>query len=1057
MDTAISGPTSSVDGTAYTNSVQNASVTTQYALSAATDTLYIQGLTGSVPSGPNGGVLGNALPITLDGNPLDFTSVHGFDILRESATTSTSNDPGGGTADALLTVGGVTGEYEIDVFSGNATLWGTFGTGTVAVRGLTLEDQSSESRGFTAIALTADGANLLRFTGVTSATVTQPVTVADLAPGEVLVGIDFRPATGQLFGLAVDGASNTGSLYIVDPQTGGLTRVGASAGLVAFTGVDLPATGYGFDFNPTADRIRVTTGTGLNFRLNPSTGAPVSATPDAAITGLPTGSTGVSGTAYTNSFGQPLTGGVTTQYTLDPASDFLFIQNPPNNGTQVNGLRLTQSNGVTPIDFDDVNGFDIPGVVSVGSSGQPPSGGQATDLSRTRSLGYAALTISGITQLAQINLVSGRTSLTGIIGTGDQVAGLTMGDNLDFNLDISYPAGNSVFRFVNSDSSNGLSIDDVEIFVNNLNFSDAYDDFGGFRINGTVFNPGGAVRETTTVAGTRVVSATAPAAGLNATQEFTFFSDSATARIILTLQNTTGSAVSVPVLFFGDLGSDGSSQIIASSTGSLTSGLRWFVNDDLSTPPDRGDPALSVVLAGPGGRVPVANAAAGPETEATYNVTIEPGETVRLMTFSEVFGLRAPALARTPVYDSIASAEAAGLFAGLDTATRATIVNWNFDAATADAGGPYTVPSNGAVALNGTGPSGSTFEWDFDFDGSTFTTDTTGANPAFIATGLANGTVRTVAVRATLPNGSTAIDTAQLTVTAVSTGSISILPAVTLGSSSGTVQVRAANNSPTLALTPYSGFNGPVNSALGDVTGDGIDDVITATQSATSHIKVFDSVSGAEVRSFFAFNGFNGGTQVSALDLNADGTDDILVGAGAGALGGHVKVFDGITGAEVRSFFAFDGYAGGLSVSGGDVTGDGIDDIIVGTLNGVSHVKVFDGATGAEVRSFFAFPGSVGVNVAAVDGLIVTGVESPLPLANPSEVRVYDQAGAVRSFVPYAGFTGSVRVGADADGRIVTGTGPGTGPHVKVFDPATLAEVRSFFVFDALLTNGVFV
>ena len=60
--------------------------------------------------------------------------------------------------------------------------------------------------------------------------------------------------------------------------------------------------------------------------------------PDGAINGLPMGSTGVSAAAYTNSFGQPLIGGVTTLYTLDAASNMLFIQNPPNAGTQTSGL-----------------------------------------------------------------------------------------------------------------------------------------------------------------------------------------------------------------------------------------------------------------------------------------------------------------------------------------------------------------------------------------------------------------------------------------------------------------------------------------------------------------------------------------------------------------------------------------------------------------------------------------------------------------------------------------------------------------------------------------------
>ncbi len=107
------------------------------------------------------------------------------------------------------------------------------------------------------------------------------MTIAGVTAGETLVGIDYRPQTGQLFSFGVNATTDTGTVYIIDPQTGAASVVG-SAGLVAFVTtagavVDLPpvSAGYGFDFNPTVDRIRVVTGTGLNFRLNPNNGVPV--------------------------------------------------------------------------------------------------------------------------------------------------------------------------------------------------------------------------------------------------------------------------------------------------------------------------------------------------------------------------------------------------------------------------------------------------------------------------------------------------------------------------------------------------------------------------------------------------------------------------------------------------------------------------------------------------------------------------------------------------------------------------------------------------------------
>jgi hypothetical protein len=80
-----------------------------------------------------------------------------------------------------------------------------------------------------------------------------------------------------------------------------------------------------------------------------------------------------------------------------------------------------------------------------------------------------------------------------------------------------------------------------------------------------------------------------------------------------------------------------------------------------------------------------------------------------------------------------------------------------------------------------------------------------------------------------------------------------------------------------------------------------------------------------------------------------------------------------------------------------------------------------------------------------------------------SHVKAFGADGTERlSFLAYPGFAGPVHVGsvdADADGRfeIMTGAGPGAGPHVKRFDGLTLAPVNSFFAFDPSFAGGVFV
>jgi len=152
-------------------------------------------------------------------------------------------------------------------------------------------------------------------------------------------------------------------------------------------------------------------------------------------------------------------------------------------------------------------------------------------------------------------------------------------------------------------------------------------------------------------------------------------------------------------------------------------------------------------------------------------------------------------------------------------------------------------------------------------------------------------------------------------------------------------------------------FTGGVRVGVGDVTGDGLADVVTAPgQGGGPHIKVFNGAdSFTVVRQFNAYDpSFRGGVYVAVGDLNGDGRPDIITGAGEGG-GPHVRAFSGVDGAILFDGFAYDpAFRGGVRVAIGDVNHDGRADIITAPgTGGGPHIKVFSGFNGELLAAFW--------------------------------------------------------------------------------------------------------
>jgi hypothetical protein len=236
------------------------------------------------------------------------------------------------------------------------------------------------ARAETIVALTT-GNRLLFFDSATPGTITKSFTVTTVG-SEALVAIDFRPATGDLYAMAV-----SGRLYVLNLTTNAASIPPASP-------TPLVGTSFGFDFNPTVDRIRVTSDGDQNIRLNPNDGSLTAtdtnlayAASDVHVAGNPN----IVGSAYTNNF----VGATTTiLYDIDSTFDTLVYQDPANAGQ----LHTVGNLGV---DTNAMVGFDI---------------SQATGTA------YASLT-QGSAALYTINLASGAATLIGTIGNPASLAG----------------------------------------------------------------------------------------------------------------------------------------------------------------------------------------------------------------------------------------------------------------------------------------------------------------------------------------------------------------------------------------------------------------------------------------------------------------------------------------------------------------------------------------------------------------------------------------------------------------------------------------------------------
>jgi hypothetical protein len=199
--------------------------------------------------------------------------------------------------------------------------------------------------------------SLISFDSATPGTVTTIGSITGLTAGDTLVGIDRRPQNlggmpvpgpnnGRIYAVGVNQTTGTARIYTLSETNAAATLVSTLAADPADTVAPFPFTtvagsSFGVDFNPTVDRLRVTSNTGQNLRINVDNGLTQLDVPLAYDTGDPNfgDSPNDVAVAYSNNFGGATTT-VLRGVDIGQDTDALVVHSNPNGGTLQTALSL---------------------------------------------------------------------------------------------------------------------------------------------------------------------------------------------------------------------------------------------------------------------------------------------------------------------------------------------------------------------------------------------------------------------------------------------------------------------------------------------------------------------------------------------------------------------------------------------------------------------------------------------------------------------------------------------------------------------------------------------
>jgi hypothetical protein len=214
--------------------------------------------------------------------------------------------------------------------------------------------------------------------------------------------------------------------------------------------------------------------------------------------------------------------------------------------------------------------------------------------------------------------------------------------------------------------------------------------------------------------------------------------------------------------------------------------------------------------------------------------------------------------------------------------------------------------------------------------------------------------------------------------------------------------------------------------------------VILGNHSGQPLVQVLDPMTGAERVRFLAYeSSFRGGVRVFGADVTGDGLDEILVAPGPGRIS-EIRVFTH-TGVELPAYRTRpfgDGFFGGVEVAAGPVTAPGSIDIVAAQETRGNLVRVFS---------------------------VTTGLADPVADVAVRQFQPFGPrfvGGARLTTADTGTFSGGTLTAAAPDGvfEILVGTRPGMRANVVAHNAVTSAvpRIATFHPLSTTAASGVF-